>query len=158
MGNWYDDEDENTETSTGPKALREALDKAKAELKSLTERAVKAERKLGEKSLTDVLQKKSLNPGLSKWILKDDVDPSDEKAVDKWLEENADIFGFQLNSSDESGAPDEREAELAKMNESQAKALPSDTTFEEIQRRIRAAKDDAEVDAILASPEAQKFF
>lgn len=118
-------EDANqTEELTG-KALRDARDAAAKEAKDLKNELVKVQKQLTERNLKDVLQEKSLNPGLAKWLANDGIDGSDTAKVDEWLVANAELIGYKPNVPEEPAAPDVRQAEFAKMQNLQANALPA---------------------------------
>jgi hypothetical protein len=98
MANQYDDdydyEEEETQDSSGPANLRKALKKAERERKALEEQLTAVKSNLRERSVKDVLETKGVNSKIAKFI------PSDVEAPEQiaaWLDENADVFGFQTN-------------------------------------------------------------
>lgn len=105
--------DEHDEQQT-PKHLREALDKANAELKKLREQTEAQAKQLAETSLSNILRDKGVPAHIQRWIKRDDV-AANEAAVDKWLEENGADFGYQPGATEESGgeAPKEAPAQAA---------------------------------------------
>ena len=101
--NIYDDDysDESDESSNGPKALREALKKAhseaKAKAKEFEDLSTKFEslnKKVTEQSLADLLREKQVPANIAKWIKRDGIDSTAE-AVDEWLKDNGDDFGYK---------------------------------------------------------------
>lgn len=120
----FEDGENGNEQLSG-KALRDARDAAAKEAKELRAELVKAQKLLTERNLKDVLQDKSLNPGLAKWLAQDGVDGSDVAKVDDWLNANAELIGYKPNASEEQTAPDARAVEFAKMQNLQANALPA---------------------------------
>lgn len=120
-------EDNPNEQETG-KTLREARDAAAKEAREAKAELAKLQSQLTERNLKDVLQEKSLNPGLAKWIAQDGIDGSDAAKVDEWLTQNAELIGYKpqdQQSSEGQGAPDARAAEFARMQAAQANALPA---------------------------------
>ena len=78
------------------KSLRKALKEAntkRAEAQAELDRRSKADR---TRSLADVLKEKGVSEKAAKYFPAD-VDPTPE-AVDKWLDEDGDLFGFQRQS------------------------------------------------------------
>lgn len=151
----YDDEGFQWEEQTGNeqssgKALREARDKAANEAKDLQKKLDDALAKLTERNLKDVLQTKSLNPGLAKWMKADGVTGEDDSKVDQWLTDNADLIGYKPATSEESNVPDARAAEFARMNNVQANAMPAGK-LTEAASRIANAETLADVNAALRS-------
>ena len=147
------EDDNQTEELTG-KALREARDAAAKEARDAKAENAKLQKQLTERNLKDVLQDKSLNPGLAKWLANDGVDGSDVAKVDEWLVANAELIGYKPKDSEEQAAPDARQAEFARMQNLQANALPAGA-----QSEAYAALDKAEgIDAMNAAlRQATKF-
>lgn len=140
-------EDDNGQQNTMAEVRK--WGKAQAKLaKELEQKLADANLKLAQSALKDVLQGKNLNPGFAKWIVADGVDASDEKAVDAWLSDNAALIGYKPASPDESGAPDERAAAFAKMQEAQAGALPNGK-LDDLAARL-AKVDGNDIDAVQA--------
>lgn len=121
-------EDGNQNQQETGKALREARDAAAKEAKELKEQLAALQTQLTQRNLKDVLQEKSLNPGLAKWIAQDGIDGSDAAKVDEWLTQNAELIGYKpedQKSLEGQPAPDARAAEFARMQSMQANALPA---------------------------------
>lgn len=102
----YDDDELN---ENGPKALRDALEKANKELKQLREANEKAQAELAKQSLANVLRDKSVPANIQRWIKRDNIDPTPE-AVDKWLEENGADFGWKPGGQEASEGATAQEA------------------------------------------------
>lgn len=143
---WEDGQNVNQQP-TG-KALREARDKAVKDAQELQAKLDEAMAKLTERNLKDVLQGKSLNPGLAKWMKADGVTGDDDKAVDTWLSENAELIGYKPNTPEEPAETDSRAAEFAKMNNVQANSLPAGK-LSEAAARLETAETVEDVNAIL---------
>jgi len=92
-GNPWDEEEEETGQQQDGSTLRKQLEAMAKKAKAAEDKAAKLEREVAASKLSDVLSAKGLSPKLSKFILQSDVDPSDEKAVAAWLEDNEDLFG-----------------------------------------------------------------
>lgn len=145
---WEDNQGENEQQSG--KALREARDKAAKEASDLRKQLEDAMAKLTERNLKDVLQGKSLNPGLAKWMKSDGVSGDDESAVDKWLTENAELIGYKPAPPEEPHETDSRAAEFARMQGVQVNALPAGK-LSEAAARISNAESFEDVNAALRS-------
>lgn len=147
----YDDYEPGTGRSNGG-GLRKQLEEALAKNRELTSEVGKLRGQVTVTTLKDVLQKRSLKPGLAKWMAKDEVDPSDEKAVDAWLQENADTFDVnpvQVSDGQPSG-PDDRAAEFAAFQGAQTNALPADNSkLASAAKLLDSATSDAEIQAAL---------
>lgn len=122
--NGFGFEDNGSEELSG-KALRDARDAAAKEAKDLKAELVKVQKQLTERNLKDVLQEKSLNPGLAKWLAQDGIDGSDTVKVDEWLTANAELIGYKPAAPEEQSAPDARAVEFARMQNTTANALPA---------------------------------
>ena len=94
MSDYDDYDEENEDSGTSPKSLRAALNKANkilAELKSQNEALTG---QVNESRLASLLSTKKVSPSIQRWIKKDGVEPTAE-AVDKWLAENGEDFGWK---------------------------------------------------------------
>jgi hypothetical protein len=145
---WEDDENVNEQQSG--KALREARDAAAKEAKDLKKQLDDALKQLTERNLKDVLQEKSLNPGLAKWISQDGIDGSDAAKVDEWLTANAELIGYKPTTPEEPAEADPRAAEFARMQGVQVNALPAGK-LSEAASRVANAETFEDVNAALRS-------
>lgn len=160
MGYQYDDEDDEDfygadgrgEEPQGPDELRKAYKALKRKFTKLESEHADMKADTTKRGLSEVLKDRGLRPGLARHMLRDEVDPADKRAIDEWLEDNAEDFGIDLNgSSKEDDAPnDERASNFARMQNAQANALPADTKLAELDRRMDAAVTPEEINAILA--------
>lgn len=89
MSNQYDD-DENF--SDGPAALREANEAKKQKLKEYEQRIADLESRLTATALNGVLTEFKKPERVKSALLADKVDPLDNEAVSKWLEDNGGDF------------------------------------------------------------------
>ena len=93
---YEDDDDFDTDSSNNDlvKQLRKAnkqKDKEMAELKASFENLNKAQR---ERAIKDTLASRGVNSKIANFIPQD-IDPTEE-SVSKWLEDYADVFGYQV--------------------------------------------------------------
>jgi hypothetical protein len=100
MSNYdYEDDDFDTDSSGNDlvKQLRKATkqkDKELAELKAQFESLNKAQR---ERAIKDALASRGVNSKIAAFIPQD-IDPTEE-SVSKWLEDYADVFGYESNQT-----------------------------------------------------------
>jgi len=111
----YDYEDDDFDTDNGNdlvKQLRKAnkqKEKELAELKSQFESISKSNR---ERAIKDALASRGVNSKIAAFIPQD-IDPTEE-SVSKWLEDYADVFGYETQSTNavEQGATPEFQADI----------------------------------------------
>jgi len=93
--------DDLTEVQDGDsdlvKQLRTQLKKESKARKEAEDAAGAASKSLGEKTVTDLLSAKKINPKVA-GFMPAELDKSDEAAVTTWLTENADVFGYSLEA------------------------------------------------------------
>jgi hypothetical protein len=112
MSNYdYEDDDFDTDSSGNDlvKQLRKATkqkDKELAELKAQFESLNKAQR---ERAIKDALASRGVNSKIAAFIPQD-IDPTEE-SVSKWLEDYADVFGYE--SSQTQATPNVNPADAA---------------------------------------------
>ena len=100
MSNYdYEDDDFDTDSSGNDlvKQLRKATkqkDKELAELKAQFDSLNKAQR---ERAIKDALASRGVNSKIAAFIPQD-IDPTEE-SVSKWLEDYADVFGYESNQT-----------------------------------------------------------
>ena len=82
----FENETEGTETENGPKALREALAKQKAQNEAIAKELADLKAEKRTRDLADTLKDKGLSPKVAKFI------PADVE-LDDWLKENGELFG-----------------------------------------------------------------
>ena len=92
----YEDDDDDFDSSNNDlvKQLRKAnkqKDKEMADLKASFENLNKAQR---ERAIKDTLASRGVNSKIANFIPQD-IDPTEE-SMSKWLEEYADVFGYQV--------------------------------------------------------------
>lgn len=100
----YEDENEQ-----GPKALRDALEKANKKLAELAAQNETLQKQASTATLASLLSEKKVPANIQRWIKRDEVAPTPE-AVDKWLEENGADFGYKPGSTEGSEGEPPKEA------------------------------------------------
>lgn len=149
-----------------PKALRDYAAKLKKALDAAHGEAGQLRSQLASKSLGDVLGTKGFkNPkAVEKSLLADKVDPLDESAVAKWLEENSDDFAKAEGTPGEPNQPATQQLTPEQQADAEARAQayaamqqvngslvqPADVSkFELAQSEIKPEHTKEEVRAIL---------
>ena len=158
MANQYeDDEDdfvnETAESDNGPANLRKALKRAEKEKKDLADQLAQIQADLRSRSVKDVLANKGVPEKVAKFIPSDISTP---EAIDSWLSENADIFGFQTAGEAASKSEEVQANQVAyqRINAATQNATtpPRD---QEIAAKIAGAKSVEELNAITGLPSAR---
>ena len=127
----YDFDDDNEQQSGG--ALRAQLEKALKDLAAAKEENSKLSTAVKSATLETVLRDKGIPPKIQRWLKRDDVEPTAE-AVDKWLAENGEDFGYTPGSSAE-----KPEGEQSKPEEAPAaQSTPSVLSDEDVAAYARA--------------------
>ena len=144
-----DTEDYEAEDSNLVKDLRKQLKEAQQRSKQFEEELSQTKSQVRERSLSDILQSKGLNPKVAKFV---PIDVEGEDAVNEWLTENAELFGATPVSA--SGVSEETRQELSKANALQERSVSPDKIADLEQRMGNAGTLD-EINSILS--EYQKF-
>lgn len=154
----YDDFDEGTgQKPTGIQQLRAAQKKAAKEAEALREQNAKLHAQLTRFTLRDVLEKKSLRPGLARAMVADGVDASDDNAINQWLANPSNQEDYAFSLAQGGGSPQGQSgsnpaADFAAFQNAQSNALPADhSKLSEAARLMDAASSDEEVAAALAA-------
>jgi len=152
MSNYdYEDDNEDFEEDTSSndlvKQLRKAnkgKDKELAELRSQFETLNKGQR---DRTIKETLESRGVNPKISKFIPQD-IDPNDE-SVSKWLEDNAEVFGLELeqNQSKPITNPTEIAAYKRMTNTADLGASPENSA--DLMQRILNTKTKEELDDLI---------
>ena len=158
MANQYEDDEDDfvneAESDNGPANLRKALKRAEKEKKELSDQLAQIQSDLRSRSVKDVLANKGVPEKVAKFIPGDISTP---EAVDAWLAENADVFGFQLAGG---SAPqsDETKANVAAYQRINAATQNASTPprEQEIAAKIAGAKTVEELNALTGLP-SQRF-
>jgi hypothetical protein len=149
MSNYdYEDEDDDFTTESNNdlvKQLRKQLkakEKEMAEFKSQFDNLSKAQR---ERAVKDVLEARGVNGKVAKFIPQD-LDPTEE-SLSKWLEDNADVFGFQVEDKQPAVDPAQAAA-YKKINNAVDQGLTPDST-DDIMRKLLSADSKEALDEII---------
>ena len=152
MSNYdYEDEDDfdmDSSSNDLVKQLRKAAkqkDKELAELRSQFEGLNKAQR---ERTIKDALAARGVNQKIASFIPQD-IDPSEE-SVSKWLTENADVFGIDIEQNQASANVDPADAAAYKRLSAASNAGMSPERGQDIMGRLMNANSKEELDAIIA--------
>ena len=151
MSNYdYEDDDFDPSANDGNdlvKQLRKATkqkDKELAELKAQYESLAKSNR---ERAIKDALASRGVNTKIASFIPQD-IDPTEE-SVSKWLEDYADVFGYQQA---ETQAKPNVDPAQAKAYQRMTNAVETGATPEfqaDIHRRLMNANSKEELDEII---------
>ncbi len=101
--NYWDDEDDDLDTETETqmdgsdllKKLRKAKRADEKRIKELTEQLETLSKGQRERIVKETLEKKGVNPKAIRLVLKD-LDDVNEESVNNWLDDNADLFGLEV--------------------------------------------------------------
>lgn len=154
MANQYDDEDDFDsveEQNDGPANLRKALKRAEKEKKELAEQLAQIQSDLRSRSVKDVLAQKGVPEKVAKFI---PGDVSTPEAIDAWLTENADVFGFQKAEAETPQVSEEEQANRAAYQRINAATQNANTPprSQEIAAKLAGVKSRAELDEMLGLP------
>jgi hypothetical protein len=160
MANQYeDDEDdfvnETAESDNGPANLRKALKRAEKEKKDLADQLAQIQADLRSRSVKEVLANKGVPEKVAKFIPGDISTP---EAVDAWLTENADVFGFQIAGQESAPTSEESQANVAAYQRINAATQNATTPprDQELAAKIAGAKTVEELNALTGLP-SQRF-
>jgi hypothetical protein len=115
--NYWDEEDDddldtdqfNNDGSDLLKKLRKAKRADEKRIKELTEQLDNLSKVQRERTVKEVLEKKGVNAKAARLVLKD-LDDVNEESVNNWLDDNADLFGLQVNQEEPKVAEMDRAA------------------------------------------------
>ena len=160
MANQYDEDDDDFDTEDVvqqqevPANLRKALKRAEREKKELSEQLAQIQADLRSRSVKDVLASKGVPEKVAKFIPGDVTTP---EAVDAWLSENADVFGFQVTGE---AAPTSEEAKANQVAYQRINAASQNANTpsrdQDLAAKINGAKTVEELNALTGSP-SQRF-
>ena len=118
MANQYEDDEDDFDLEetveqadpNGPANLRKALKRAEKEKKELANQLAQIQSDLRSRSVKDVLASKGVPDKVAKFIPSDVSTP---EQVDAWLNENADVFGFQKAEAESAPISEEEQTNRA---------------------------------------------
>jgi hypothetical protein len=146
----YDYEDDDFDTDSGNdlvKQLRKATkakDKELAELKAQYENLAKANR---ERAIKDALASRGVNSKIASFIPQD-IDPTEE-SVSKWLEDYADVFGYETQSNQATPNVDPKQAAAYQRMTNAVEQGVTPEFQADIHRRLMNANSKEELDEII---------
>jgi hypothetical protein len=147
---YEDDDDDYTSDSSNDlvKQLRKAAkakDKELQELRSQFETLNKGQR---ERAIKDALAARGVNQKIASFIPQD-IDPSEE-SVSKWLTENAEVFGIDIEQNQAKANVDPADAAAYKRLSAASNAGMSPERGQDIMSRLMNANSKEELDQIIA--------
>ena len=145
---YEDDDDFDTESSGNDlvKQLRKAAkqkDKEIAELRSQFDGLNKAQR---ERTIKDALERRGVNAKIASFIPQD-IDPTEE-SVSKWLEDYADVFGFELSQAQTTNVDPANAAAYKRMTNTAEQGMTPDRGADVMSRLMNASTKE-ELDEII---------
>jgi hypothetical protein len=146
----YDYDDDDFETTDGGdlvKQLRKATkakDKELAELKAQYESLAKSNR---ERAIKDALASRGVNSKIASFIPQD-IDPTEE-SVSKWLEDYADVFGYETQSAQATPNIDPKQAAAYQRMTNAVEQGATPEFQADIHRRLMNANSREELDAVI---------
>lgn len=143
---YEDDEEFTTDSNDLVKQLRKQLkakEKEMAEFKTQFDSLSKAQR---ERAVKDVLEARGVNGKVAKFIPQD-LDPTEE-SLSKWLEDNADVFGFQVEDKQTPAVDPATANAYKKMNNAVDQGLTPDSS-DDIMRKLLSANSREELDEVI---------
>jgi hypothetical protein len=146
---YEDDDDDYTTDSSNDlvKQLRKAAKQKDRELQELRSQFENLNKSQRERAIKDALASRGVNQKIASFIPQD-IDPSEE-SVSKWLEDYADVFGIEFESSQPTPNVDPAQAEQYKRI---SNASSSGTTMQhgqDIMSRLMNANSKEELDEII---------
>ena len=150
MSNYdYEDDDFDTDSSGNDlvKQLRKATkqkDKELAELKAQFESLNKAQR---ERAIKDALASRGVNGKIAAFIPQD-IDPTEE-SVSKWLEDYADVFGYESSQNQATPNVDPAQAAAYKRMTNTVETGVSPEHNDNIMQKLMNANSREELDEVI---------
>lgn len=131
--------------------LRKQIKDLKAERDAAASAAAELKASVRSRTVEEVLSTKGVNAKVAKFI------PDDVEDVAAWLDENADVFGFQVDPPANESQPTTDPAVVAatRRQQSLSGAAANPSKIADFTSRLDQAQTPAEVDAIWA--EVQNF-
>ena len=146
----YDYEDDDFDTDNGNdlvKQLRKAnkqKEKELADLKAQFESISKANR---ERAIKDALASRGVNTKIASFIPQD-IDPTEE-SVSKWLEDYADVFGYETQSAQATPNVDPKQAAAYQRMTNAVEQGVTPEFQADVHRRLMNANSREELDAVI---------
>jgi small-conductance mechanosensitive channel len=145
--NYWEDEEEDADFTPSFDSDTDLVKKLRKALKAEQKRSKELESSLGdlnksqrERVLKDVLSSRGVNAKVASFV-PNDLDASEE-AISSWLDQNADVFGFQITEKQEISQQDV--AQLRQMDNVTSGALSPDKA-EDLGIKIQGANSADEI-------------
>jgi len=150
----YDYEDEELDDTKANliKDLRKQLKTLSKEKSELSQELSGYKTQAREKNVSQILEAKGVSSKVAKFL------PSDlegEEAINTWLDENADIFGYSVDKT-ETSVIDDSERQAANRLRSISESAATPNKVDDIESRLKNAKTEEEISAIWE--ESRKYF
>lgn len=115
----FDDDEFENESGNTPSGLRKALDKANKAKADLEKQLADLRKEVTSQRLSDLMRDRKVPANIQRWMKRDEVEATPE-AVDKWLAENGEDFGWKPEAEKEPETPATKEPEVAPKVEQQS--------------------------------------
>jgi hypothetical protein len=155
--NYWDEDEDDQDIDDTPldgsdllKKLRKAKRSDEKRIKELTEQLETLSKGQRERTVKDVLEKKGVNAKAARLILKD-IDDISEESVNNWLDDNADLFGITVPTT-ESNTNEVDRATLRQQDAITQNALTPDRA-QDLNSRIDSAQSMDDLLSVLRSQE-----
>ena len=155
--NYWDDEEEDDTAQYDYSSDTDLVKKLRKALKAEQKKAKELESTLGELSkaqrervMKDVLTSRGVNAKVAKFIPQD-IDASEE-AISSWLEQNADVFGFEVprkQTIDQSDIASLRQIDIV------TQGALSPERAQDLESRLANAQSEEEILALITGSQAQ---
>lgn len=146
MANQYEDDDDyDFAEDNGPANLRKALKKAEKDRKELEEQLSSLKSNLRQRSVKDVLEAKGVNSKIATFIPSNIEAP---EAIAAWLDEHADVFGFQSELQNSEPALTEDARSDQRINQA-VNSSSSPSGEEDIMNRLANVNSREELDQLV---------
>jgi hypothetical protein len=143
----YEDDDNFDSSSDLVKQLRKAAKQKDKELSDLRSEFASLSKGARERTIKDALVSRGINPKIASFIPQD-ID-SNEESVSQWLDENAEIFGFQSNQNQASSNVNPADAAAYKRMTNTADTGTSPEHNADIMQRLLNSNSKEELDEVI---------
>jgi len=151
----YDFEDEEFEGGNGgedrlPEPARKRLRELEKELKQLKKDREAEQKALNEFRLRDVLTERGIeDKRISRFLAADGIDLADKSAVDTWLNENGDLFGYQAQEPEVTEEQQAVQNDYQRMQRVESASRQSNGREDELRAKMEKFEDPKELAAFL---------
>lgn len=131
-------------------ALRAQLEKALKDLKAAQEENAKLSKSVKTVTLDNLLRDKNVPANIQRWMKRDEIEPTPD-AVDKWLAENGEDFGYKPGVTETAAEKPSESQQVAATEAPTEPSVPSVLTPEDIAQLER-------IQGLLAAGTGQTVF